>query len=355
MYPFQRFFTRTLLTGLGALFLFSCDPDKDEPTPATTNTGDTVFILNEGNFRAADASVSLFTKSTSTVADLNYFRTGTGRNLGDVAQSMTIAGDKAYIVVNNSNKVEVVSLPGFGPIRTIEDLSQPRYMVAVGDKGYVTEWTTSGTGRVSVLNLTSNTVTKTIPVGTNPEQLLLANGKVYVANANSNTISVINPTTDAVESTITVEDGPSSLVQDQAGNIWVLCTGFTRYGSSPPYPVLSSTPGNLIKFSPATPSTQTKLAFTGRPGGLLRSSAGDQLYYRYQQGVYRMSTTAATLPTTPLIARSFYGLNIDPADNTIYAAIASFTGPSKMIRYRTTGTAIDSFSTNIGTRDFLFY
>ena len=50
--------------------------------------------------------------------------------LGDVAQSMVIQSDRAYVVVNNSNKVEVVSLPHFKSVASIGGLKLPRYFVA---------------------------------------------------------------------------------------------------------------------------------------------------------------------------------------------------------------------------------
>jgi YVTN family beta-propeller protein len=357
----SSFLTRSLLTGIGALALFGCDPDNDGPLsgpPAPAGNGSNVYVVNEGQFNTPNGAISLFNKTTKTIVDNNLFTKVNGRILGDVVQSMTVVGSQGYIVVNATGKVEVVTMADFKQVATIDRLEQPRYLVAVSSsKAYLTEWIERGKpGRVAVIDLRTNTVTKSIPVGRQPEQLLLANGRLYVTNSDENTISVINPTSDAVEATIQVQDGPSNIVQDKNGDIWVACTGIKRFSPVKPYPLLSATNGALVRFSTSNPTTKTTLPFAADgPSNLTINGAKDQLYYSYGSAVYQLSTTATALPTTPLIRRSFYGLGIDPQDNTIYGSVAPFTTAGKVIRYQRTGMAIDSFGVNIGPNSFVFY
>ncbi|MCB2376228.1 YncE family protein [Hymenobacter sp. BT635] len=358
--PFSTLLSRFVLTGAMALALASCSDDpQDGPLYNIIKDGNNVFVLNEGKFQTPNGAVSYFSKASKTVVDRSIFQTVNQRELGDVVQSMLVVGNQGYIVVNNSKKVEVVNLTTFKTVATVNGLALPRYAVAAtADKAYITEWVSYSTpGRLSVLDLRTNTITKTIPVGKQPEQLVLLNGRVYVANSGENTISVINPTTDAVESTITVSDGPSSLVADNSGTLWVLGAGFTVYDSNPPYPVLSSTPGSLTSINPTTNTVRAVKTFaSNNPGGLRIDGTGTQLYYRYKGAIYRMNTTDATLPTTPLIRRGFSGFDIDPKDNTIYAGVTpSYTTNGRLVRYQTTGTAIDSFEVNIAPNGFIFY
>ncbi|GAB2456844.1 hypothetical protein GCM10011375_05110 [Hymenobacter qilianensis] len=357
---FSSFLTRTLLTGIGALTLFGCDPESDGPLtgpPAPAGTGSNVYVVNEGQFNTPNGAISLFSKTSRAVVDNNLFTKVNGRILGDVVQSMTVVGDQGYIVVNATGKVEVVSMADFKQVATIDRLQQPRYLAAVSSsKAYLSEWIERGKpGRVAVIDLRTNTVTKSIAVGRQPEQLLLANGRLYVANSDENTISIINPTSDAVEATVQVQDGPSSLAQDKNGNIWVGCGGITRYDPVT-FAVLSSTNGSLVRFAPGSPTNQTVLPFaSGGPSNLVINGAKDQLYYSYKSAVYQLSASATMLPATPLVRRNFYGLGIDPQDNTIYGSIAPFTTTGKVIRYQPTGAAIDSFGVNIGPNSFVFY
>jgi YVTN family beta-propeller protein len=344
---------------LGAVLLASCDPDRDTGPSVPASPG--VFILSEGQFGAGDGAVSAF-GTTSKALLVDAFGTiNNGAKLGDVVQDMGVAGSQGYICVNGSNKVEVVSVPDFRSVATIRHILQPRYF-ASATLGFVTSWrgpyTNYQPGKVMVLNLSNNTVVDSITVGRNPEQPVVLNGSLYVPNSLDNTISVIDVNTGKVTATITVGDGPRTVVADQAGNLWALCTGFTVYNLVAPYNIISSTPGALVRFAPASPTTQLKLPFSGgSPSQLRLSPDKTQLYYSYNGAEYRMSTTATALPTTPFIRRSFSGFATDARTNTIFAAIApSYTTNGRFLRYPAAGgAAIDSFEVKVGPNGFVFY
>ncbi len=354
---FSACFRPALALAFSGLLLASCESKNDvTPTPSA-GPGTNVYVTNEGAYGKSTASVSFFDKTTKAVT-ADIFQATNARALGDVAQSMSVYNGTGYIVVNNSNKVEVVSLPDFKSTATISSLVQPRYLVSTAaGKGYVTEWLSATAGRVSVINLATNTITATIATGRNPEKPLNTNGIIYVPNSDENTITVIDGSQDKVSSTITVSDGPGSMAVDKSGYIWVLCSGITRYGGAPTYPVLSSTPGALIRLGAGASLPQLTLPFAAgsSPSKLRVSPAGDQLYYSLGAAEYRMDVTASTLPATPLIRRRFYGFDIDPKDNTLYGCSASFTGASKLLRYRADGTVIDSVATGTGSNGVTFY
>jgi len=73
--------------------------------------------------------------------------------------------------------------------------------LADGSRAYVAN---SGAGTVSVISTLSNTVSKTIAVGTTPVSIAAAgdSSKVYVANRSSNNISVIRTSDDTVVTTM---------------------------------------------------------------------------------------------------------------------------------------------------------
>lgn len=362
------FMKKQLVPYLAGLVLLAaaCDPaSKETPAPAPTTS---VFVLNEGQFNAGDGAVSVFDKATKAVSLDAFGAANNGAKLGDVVQSMAVQGSKGYIVVNASNKIEVVDLPGFKSAATITGLEQPRYVVTTSaTRGYVTEWRGDYTnylpGVLSILNLSTNTVTSRVPVGRNPEQLLALGGKIYVPNSLDNTISVIDEGTGALTSTVTVGDGPASLVADKNNNIWVLCTGFVEYTNAPPY-VVQTSPGSLFLFSPSTnPNTPSGLLMgalffpaTASPGKLRISPAKDQLYYSFGGAEYQLSITATALPTTPFIRRSFSGFAIDPQTNTIYGGISpSYNTNGRFVRYQATGAPLDSFDVKVGPNGFVFY
>ncbi len=347
----------------GLALLAACDPKGVEeviPAPAPT-TG--VFVLSEGQFGVGDGAVSVFDKATKSLTVDAFGSANNGAKLGDVVQSMGVQGNRGYIVVNASNKIEVVNLPDFKTAGTISGLNQPRYFTSTSaTRGYVTEWRGPFTGYLpgvlSILDLTTNSVIRSVPVGRNPEQLLALGGKIYVPNSLDNTVSIVDEASAAVSSTVTVSDGPSSMVADKDGNVWVLCSGFVTYLSVPPYTATRVSNGALIRFSPNSPATQFKLTFpaTGGPSKLRINPAKDQLYYAFGGAQYQMSIAATALPTAPFIRRSFTGFAIDPRDNTVFAGVSpSFSRNGRFIRYQPTGVAIDSFEVKVGPNGFVFY
>lgn len=335
---------------LAAAVLAGCDP-KREPTPAIP-TATSVYILSEGQFQQKDGAVSAFDRASKTLVVDAFASANGGTKLGDVVQDMGIVGALGYICVNASNKVEVVSLPDFKKVKTLGSIEQPRYFAATSaTRGYVTAWRGPYTnylpGKVMVLNLSTNTVIDSLTVGRCPEQLTVANGLLYVPNSYGNTVSVIDPATSKITD-VTVAAGPKTVVADQAGNLWALC--------SPPYGT-TGTPA-LVRFAPGSTTAQLTLPFAGGDPGQLRISPDKtQLYYSYNGAEYKMSTTASALPGTPFIRREFNGFAIDPRDNTIYAAVSTgFTTNGRFLRYPAAGGApIDSFAVKVGPNGFVFY
>lgn len=176
-----------------AVFYFSsCKeevPKRPFENPTLISKG--AFVTSEGNFQWGNASVTYydFTDSTANATDL--FAQKNNKPLGDICQSMYIHNSKAYLVLNNSSKIEVADAGSFVSIATIKGLVSPRYFLPVSDsKAYVTDLYANS---VQVVDLLQNKVVKQIPLHGWTEELLLHNGKVYVTNLRSNYLYQINP------------------------------------------------------------------------------------------------------------------------------------------------------------------
>lgn len=352
--------TSVLIAFLAVVVLIpSCKkPEKEEISTPTKDPK--IYVLNEGNFNSGNASVSVFEPLTNKIYN-DIFAQKNGRPLGDVLQSMCIAGGKAYFVINNSNRIEITDPITLASTGVVNGLSLPRYMVPVNDqKAYISEYISyaSSNGRISVLNLSDNTVnSNTISVGVLPEAMLLHNDKMYVCISGENKIAVINTSTDVVESTITVADGPSGIVKDADGKLWVICGGKIVYDSNWDIDLANSIPGALVKIDPSSGMVESTLTFTdvtGNPSKLTINGSKNTLYYAYNGGIYSHAITASTLSSNPLISRQFYGLGIDPQTENIYLGTYGFTSNQKMVRYTSAGTPIDSTEVGVGPNGFYF-
>ena len=119
----------------------------------TVRFGDTLFRYMEdqdGN-QQGNGSIS-FLNSDSGTFSLDLYQAANNLPLGDVVQSISLFDNRAFIAVNNSQKMEVVSLQNFKRLATINGLSSPRYFVGNGNKGYISDWISN---KVYVLNLNS--------------------------------------------------------------------------------------------------------------------------------------------------------------------------------------------------------
>lgn len=279
---------------------FSCSSDDDnhqqEPQGAYE---DGLLITNEGNFNQGNGSVS-FVSNDFSYAEHNIFSNVNGNLLGDTVQSIGFYEDLAYIVVNNSQKIEVVNRYTFQSIATIDSgLSNPRFITFLSGKGYVSNW---GDGSdpsddyVAVIDLETNTVSATIAVEEGPERIINNGSAIYVAHqggyGQNNIVSVIKPNSEVV-ATITVGDVPNSLVFDSQGKLYVLSGGVPAWTGN-------ETAGQLDVINTSSNTVSETLEFSDgeHPSNL---SFGESLFYTLNGGVYKLATTSSTLPSTPEI------------------------------------------------------
>ncbi|HZY79810.1 MAG TPA: YncE family protein [Cyclobacteriaceae bacterium] len=336
--------------------LQACDNGPDPVVPVGTEG---FYIVNEGAFKGSNASISFYDRNADKVIN-DIFTAKNGRPLGDQAQSIAFFENKAYIVVQNSSKIEVIDGTDYASLQTISTgLESPRYFLGVAQgKGYVTDWGADGiTGSVKVINLETGVVTKSIKTGQGPNKIIKGiqdPGKVYVANSGGygkdNKVTIINVNTDEIAGTITTGDNPNSLKFDSNGNLWVASSGFLVYNDDFTIDEKNSTKPTLSKFN-STLGEVFRLTFPNVTylGATLESNpVGDQLYINYDGAVYKMAATATTLPTTPFINKMFYAIGMDTFTQHLVGCEApSFSSPGKIYIYDENGTQLKSMEVGI--------
>ena len=336
------------------LLFFGCKKEEIGPqclnceeTPISNTSSTDVLIINEGTFGWTNASITLYNKSNNNVNQNVFKNSNNGTNLGDVAQSFLQINDKGYIIVNNSNKVEVVKMVDFKSVATITGFNSPRYMLKINNsKAYVTDLYSNS---IQIVNLNSNTISGNIAVPGWTEQLLLHNDTAYVCDMKNNNILIINTFTDVLVDSIKVGISPNSLVLDKNNQLWVLCSGGFNEENA-----------RLIQINPTDRSLVQTFTFSNinhSPGSLNINNNKDNLYF-INNSVYQMSVTSNSLPSTPIVTNSgnlFYGLGIDPTNNDIYVADAiDYVQNGIVFRYSASGSLIHQFTAGIIPGSFWF-
>lgn len=326
---------------LSGLFLTACVNDDNISTPLGAYDNG-VLILNQGNFGGGNSSISYWSNDFSTFEFNAYGTVNPSVPLGDTAQDLGFYEDKAFIVVNLSNTIQVVNRYTLEHLTTITTgLSNPRYIAFANGNAYVTNWgdgSNPNDDYVAVINLTSNTVTTTISVAEGPERILEHNNKLYVAHMGGygfgNSISVIQANNNTVSS-IAVGDVPNSMVLNN-NDLYVLCGGKPSWSEN-------ETSGSLTKINLSTNTVTSALPFLlgNHPSNLALHE--NKFYYTVDSEVFSKTIEANTIPSTPIFSTSpqgVYGVySFAIANNKIYIGdAADYNSNGKVFIYSLTGT-----------------
>ena len=318
-----------------------------------------ILIVNEGNFGSDNSSISFLSGDLGTFQLNAFTAVNPSLILGNTAQSISFNGDKAYVVVNVSNKIEVLNRYTLQHVATISTgLSNPRFVEFANGKGYVTNWGDGGSPSddyVAVLNLSTNAIATTIPVVEGPERIVQNNGKLYVAHkggyGQGNVVTIINSNSDTNETTISVGDVPGSL-EISNGFLYVLCQGKPSWTGS-------ETVGKLHKISLSDTSQITTLDFTlgVHPANL--DIDGGNIFYSISNSVYKISESSFTLPTAALFnttsedVSGFYGFAVK-GSNVFIADANNFSSAGEIFVYSSTGGVINTRTVGVCPNGFYF-
>ena len=293
-----------------------------------------------------NASVSFFNLESGVVTP-DIFQAANGFYLGDVGQSMTRIGDKIYIVVNNSGKIEVVNASDFKSVMTIQNLTSPRYLLQVGeDKAYVSDLYAK---QISIINLSSGAKIGSIPLPFWTEEMVLAGGKVYVGTAEHNKVYVVDPVGDSVSDSIQVGNSPGSLKVDQEGNVWVLCYGSDLTGLKGSCYKITQ-PGNVSSSVFDFPSS---LSY----GSMLELTEEKDTLFVLATHLYRFPIAQPNF-STPFIqhgSRNYTCFGYDSSNRKLYLGDGKdFNQNGEVFIFDEAGIELDSFESGVIPGGFLF-
>jgi YVTN family beta-propeller protein len=337
--------------------LASCHKDKVIPNPGTplpTRAG--LYVLNQGGFGANNSTLTYY-DYTSKQLTADIYKAANGSGLGDTGNDAEIYGSKMYIVVNVSNVVDVVNAKTGKLIKQDSMVNngvgrQPRSVTFYKSNAFITSYD----GTVAVMDTATLAISKYITVGRNPEQLVVSNGKLYVANSGGlsfgnpdKTVSVIDLNTLAETKKITVIANPVSVAADTYGNVYVLSLG--DFASVLPGMTIINNATDVVKSQ-----TNLLLGFN-----LPLAAQGDFVYYPTVDNkiaVYNAKTQTAaqanfitdgTVITTP------YAISVDALSGEVFIADAKdYSSNGTLYAFDKTGKKEYSITTGINPGKITF-
>lgn len=340
------------------LFNVSCSNDIDlgDETVLPPSYEKGILISNEGSFSTPTANVSFL--SNNLAFGYNNIYTNTNKEeLGKVLQSIGLNGERAYLVSNVPNKIDIVNRYTFKKETTItSNLDNARYIAFSGDKYYVTNnnfTTVPNVRKVNVYSISNNSFVTSVDFPRYAEKIVEAEGNIivqtdgvaypaptYAEEATGHTITVIKPSTNTPEQPITLPS--NGIIRD------LISYKDTAY-------VLASDDTNsyIYKINSMT-GTYTTTTLTGIPKAQKLRADNDKFYFiTNTKEIYGMAIGSNVVPQVPILAvfGNPYGFNV--IDGKIFVSDASFTSDSKVYVYDTAGgNLLKNFTTGIGTNGF---
>lgn len=350
---------RPWLLGLVLLFALGACRKETEVTPEEVErlpqpVATSFYLLNEGNMNMNKASLDFVDAKAGRYRRNIYEQINpeATRGLGDVGNDIQIYGSKVYVVVNVSNKVEVLDVRTGKRLKQL-DVTNCRYVTFHAGKAYVSSYNgrvgdaNAPAGRIVEVDTTTLTIGRTVMVGRQPEEMAIVGQKLYIANSGGysppnyeRTVSVIDLASFTEIRRIDVAINLDRLKADQYGDLYVTSRG-DYY----------NIPSKLFVID--TQTDQVKKTFDLAASNLCID--GDVAYLYSVEWSYLSSSNTVTyamldVKNEVLLPRQFitdgtdqniqipYGIAVDPVSKDVYVTDAKdYVTPGTLYCFDPTG------------------
>lgn len=198
-----------------------------------------IYLVNQGNQGSNKARLDFLNFHNGFyIRDVfTEYNPEVVKGLGDTGNDVQVYKGKVFVVVNGSHKVEIMDAYSMKRLAQV-DVPNCRFIAFDGNCAYVTSYVAKDKealktqkGALYRIDLDTYKVTGQVTVGYQPEQLVIMDGKAYVANSggyvagNDNTVSVVDLKSMKVEYNIEVAVNLELMLVDAEGTIWVSSRG----------------------------------------------------------------------------------------------------------------------------------
>lgn len=228
-----------ILTGCRGDIYIQQSTSTEVEAPRITGV-DGFYLINEGNMGSNKATLDYFDETTGVYHKNIYAERNPSKvkELGDVGNDVEIYGTKLYAVINCSHKVEIMKADDATSIAKI-DVPNCRYVLGYGGYVYVSSYVSpvqddpkAPLGAIFKIDTTSFKIVDRVDVGYQPEEMVVSNGKIYIANSGGyrapdydRTVSVVDLQSFEVIKDIDVDINLHRVKRDRNGMVYVSSRG----------------------------------------------------------------------------------------------------------------------------------
>ena len=199
-----------------------------------------MYLLNEGNMGSNKATIDYLDFSKGIYIRNIYGERNPNviKELGDVGNDIQVYGNRLYVVINCSHKVEVMDLYTCRRIGQI-DIPNCRYIRFHRDKAYISSYVgpvsidpNAQLGAIFEVDTATLRVTRKVTVGYQPEEFEIIGDYLYVANSGGyrapeydSTLSIVDLTDFRQVKKISVCVNPHRVRKDPYDRLWITSRG----------------------------------------------------------------------------------------------------------------------------------
>lgn len=226
-------FYQYLFIGFLIVTTLSCGSDPVEMPLGEFERG--VLIINEGAFGANDGEIYHYDQDADAVTT-NVFERVNSRPFAGVIQQLAHY-DSYFYLVANTGKVEIVNAADFVSVGAVtsDQLAIPRAIAVAGQKLFISDygpyddqWNNPDSFIAVVQGKEGGAVSKTIPVPSQPEGLMVVGERLLVACAAGREVVVINVQTEEVISNLPLPEGAPYSFFNYNGQLYVYARNATH-------------------------------------------------------------------------------------------------------------------------------
>lgn len=198
-----------------------------------------IYLVNQGNQGSNKARLDFLNFHNGFyIRDVfTEYNPEVVKGLGDTGNDVQVYKGKVFVVVNGSHKVEIMDAYSMKRLAQV-DVPNCRFIAFDGNSAYVTSYVAKDKealktqkGALYRIDLDTYKVTGQVTVGYQPEQLVIMDGKAYIANSGGyvagydDTVSVVDLKSMKVEYDVKVAINLGLMLVDAEGTIWVSSQG----------------------------------------------------------------------------------------------------------------------------------
>lgn len=336
------------------------DPTWDESGSTIELPNDRMFILNAGSFGSNNTNISLYDIKGDKVIDDLFFKQN-NQMLGDTGQDIIEYDDHIYVAVYGSNYIAKLNAAGVEETRvsfTSDSELQGGVRYIDAEDGYL--YASFHGGVVAKINTKNMTLeSKITNLGANLEGVAIENGKLYVANSytqskNPDTgknvytyfdqMFVIDLRSFTLSETLTVATNPNQVLEED-DKVFVI--GWGNYADKGyEFQMIDPRQNNKV----TTIATATDMA-AGNDKVYLVNSVTDWttrittntfFYYDIEGGRLVESSFLKNAPEE-LASASIYMMVVDDESGDIYIGTSDYVTNGDIYRFKRDGSYVTKF------------